>query len=513
LYKNTLLPVRGIQVIVTEVPAEMAFNINYLLNTNSTPSHEHRKDLQDFIFQLDEAILNTDEDISGINEQILAMQARILVLQTRRTGLVQQRKCYSSLLSPVRCLPVEIFGKIFVYATRDRPRHVLNISAVCQLWRDAALSTPMLWSTLEFGHHTTRRNMDNHINSWIERARSYPLSLVIRNRTCILDPVKTALTLLPNYKWKSISLDGDLEGILSILNELKFSDLEMLESFSLRPRFCDEIYLPDSLRYVPKLKTLLLAGNLKHLPQFVKFDTLPFPWRQLTSLTITFPCFDYGRDIILDILQACVNLEEFIKEGVFGGDKLANGSMITMNYLRKLHTHGTDKYLLSLKTPSIHEFATNYLDNYTDTVTGTDDYIDDYIKKNGSTLLKLIAPVSSIFVGTIPYLRSLVELELYDNEPGLSMMYNILSSLVVNPEKDIIPLPRLKVLEIICYATEDNHRMLIEVIDSRWWSDEEENARQKQGQRSLSRIKRCIFTDVRNELDMFQDMVRHADKF
>jgi hypothetical protein len=113
-----------------EVPTEMAFNVNYLLNTNSTPSHEHRKDLQDFIFLLDQAILNTDEDISGINEQILAMQARVLVLQTRRTRLVQQRKCYSSLLSPVRCLPIEIFGNIFVYATHDCPRHVLQDTTV-----------------------------------------------------------------------------------------------------------------------------------------------------------------------------------------------------------------------------------------------------------------------------------------------------------------------------------------------------------------------------------------------
>ena len=145
----------------------MAFNVDHLLNTNSTPSQIQQNDLRKFILQLDEAILNTDEDISGINEQILALQAKILILQTRRTQLVQQRRSYSRLLSPVpsRCLPIEIFGKIFVYATRDRPRHVLNISAVCQLWRAAALSTPMLWTTLELGHHTTRSNMENHIYS------------------------------------------------------------------------------------------------------------------------------------------------------------------------------------------------------------------------------------------------------------------------------------------------------------------------------------------------------------
>ncbi|KAF8814956.1 hypothetical protein BYT27DRAFT_7129468, partial [Phlegmacium glaucopus] len=134
-----------------EISTELAFDVDRLLNTNSTPSPEQRNNLQNFIHQFDEAILNADEDISAINEQILSMQNKIVVMQTRRAQLIQQRRGYSSLLSPVRCLPIEIFGKIFVYATRDSPRHVLNLSAVCQLWRYAALSTPVLWSTLELG--------------------------------------------------------------------------------------------------------------------------------------------------------------------------------------------------------------------------------------------------------------------------------------------------------------------------------------------------------------------------
>jgi hypothetical protein len=84
-------------------------------------------------------------------------------------------------------------------------------------------------------------------------------------------------------------------------------------------------------------------------------------------------------------------------------------------------------------------------------------------------------------------------------------MHKILRSLVVNPEMDpsTIPLPRLEALEIICHATEKNQRMFMKVIESRWWSDEEENARQKQGQRLLSRIKRSAFMNVRVELNMF----------
>ena len=475
----------------------MAINVDDLLNTNSPPSQVQRNHLQNVIFRL-------GEDISGINEQILAMQAKILVLQTRRTQLDQQRRCYSSLLSPVRCLPIEIFGQIFVYATCDRPKHVLNLSAVCQLWRYAALSTPMLWSTLKLGRHVSRRNIDNHIDSWIERARSYPLSLVIIDRYSFVDPVNIALPLITNHQLKSITLvsDDELERISSILGKLEFSNLEMLESLSLETRFCSKFTPPDALRYAPKLKTLNL-NTLYH----GKFETLPFPWRQLTSLTIT----SWGNpDIGVDILQACVNLEEFILDG-YGpceasyGDRSGPNDSITLNYLRKLHLQCNGRiFPLSLKTPSIQDFTINSKSGY---FLNLDFY--DYIEKNGSTLLKLsIAPVHSRLIESIPYFRSLVELKLYDDncndEP---MIFDILDSLVVElePEMDLstILLPRLEALEIVCHATERYQRMFMKVINSRWWSDEEENARQKQGRRSLSRIKRSVLMNVHSELNMF----------
>ena len=66
--------------------SEMAFNVDNLRNTNSTPSQEQLNNLQNFIRQLDEAILKTDENV---NEQILAIQAKILALKTSRTQLVQ----------------------------------------------------------------------------------------------------------------------------------------------------------------------------------------------------------------------------------------------------------------------------------------------------------------------------------------------------------------------------------------------------------------------------------------
>ena len=477
--------------------SEMAFNVDHLLNTNSTPSEEQRNSLQNAILQLDEDILNTDEDISDINEQIL-------VLQSKRAQLVQQRRRYSSLFSPVRCLPIEIFGIIFVYATRGRPRHVLNISAVCRLWRNAALHTPVLWSTLVLGHHMTRSNITDHIDSWIERADSYPLSLVIIKQDNSLDPVFSVLALITEHRWKSITLDSDDHTIILILNDFEFSDLEMFESLSLGPRFSFR-YLPENaLRYVPKLRTLSLKTVLP-----VSFDMLPYPWRQLTSLTMF-----WNNGIGPDILQACVNLEEFVVDGDgYAGEQLRgdtlvlglNDSRVTLNNLRKLHVYCFYKmFHVSLKTPSIRDFTL---------VTGASSLYSDfycYIDTFGSTLLKLsISPYQPRLVESFPYLRSLVELRLYDDNYDEDYEWNVtskvLGSLVVNPEMvpSAIPLPRLETLEIICLTTENNQKLFMKVIGSRWWSDEEEKAKQRQGWQSLSRIKRSVFMNVHTELDMF----------
>ena len=461
-----------VRIIIMEiVPTEMEFNVDHLLNTNSTPSQMQRNFLQNFIVQLD--------------EQILDMQSKILVLQTSCSQLLQQRKCYSRLLSPLRSLPIEIFGEIFMYATRDSPRHVLNLSAVCQLWRDAALRTPALWSTLELVDYKSKYNMDSHTDSWIKRALSYPLSLVIRHHDGFLNPVNTARTVLTNHKCRSITLDGD-KGILSILKELQFADLEMLESFSLLSQVPDssELSIPDALRYAPKLKTLVLHAYHS------AFDMLPFPWRQLTSLIIWF----MDIDMAADILRACVNLEQLIIK--YGDTDISRlNDSITLNYLRKLHTSSTyNEFLPFLETPSIQDFSIK--------TSGCiyDSGVYRFIENNGSTLLKLsIHFCETELLDVIPCLRSLLELELYDKHCQCGEeIHDILSSLVVKSKMDYstIPLPRLEALEIICHANEDIQRMFMKVIGSRCWSDEEENVRRKQGVRSLSRIKRFVLSYV-----------------
>ena len=88
-------------------------------STTSTQTRLPQEQRNILILQLDKDILNTNEDI---NEQILAMQAKILVLQTRRAP---SHSCSPKVYCQQFIVYLfEIFGIIFIYATRDRPRHV-----------------------------------------------------------------------------------------------------------------------------------------------------------------------------------------------------------------------------------------------------------------------------------------------------------------------------------------------------------------------------------------------------
>ena len=181
--------------------------------------------------------------------------------------------------------------------------------------------------------------MNNYIDSWVERAHSYPLSLVIsyRRQHGFLNPVYSVRvqTLITEHQFILITLDSDDTSISSILEDLERSNFEMLESFSLATRFYSKSSPPDALRYASKLRTLSLCAIYP-----ITFNALPIPWRQLTSLTIAF--WEYIKcnpDVSVDILRACVNLEEFIINGNCDGMETNASDLITLNHLRKLHTY------------------------------------------------------------------------------------------------------------------------------------------------------------------------------
>ncbi|KAJ7238809.1 hypothetical protein B0H12DRAFT_1136726 [Mycena haematopus] len=161
-------------------------------------------------------------------------------------------------------VPTEIFAVIFVltlppsrFVVPSRTATPLAVSAVCQRWREAALSTPLLWKSLFLDGTLGRTNKSGYVDfcrEWLSRAGSYPLSLSL-NASSSPDTAMPLLDLLRgrSQQWQDIELIlGDLPRILPFSR----ADYPLLEKISIVP---PNGGLLISLHDAPKLREVSLS--------------------------------------------------------------------------------------------------------------------------------------------------------------------------------------------------------------------------------------------------------------
>ncbi|KAJ6526629.1 hypothetical protein DFH09DRAFT_1285884 [Mycena vulgaris] len=132
-----------------------------LLQSNEAPLPTQAALVQD--------ILRTEEvTLSALGAEISALQFKLRILQKKHDNLTSEMNQLTRILSPIRRLPLEIIGEIFLYFspsshvdwqnTRKRHRVILpwELGQICRLWRTVALSLGQLWSVLDisFGRRT-----------------------------------------------------------------------------------------------------------------------------------------------------------------------------------------------------------------------------------------------------------------------------------------------------------------------------------------------------------------------
>ncbi|KAK1219773.1 hypothetical protein PQX77_017498 [Marasmius sp. AFHP31] len=114
-----------------------------VLNTNYSPSTEEQRSLRDLVLGPEEQIHRLDEEISR--------------LQAKRQTLQQFVDLHRALLSPFRRIPADIWRLVFIktlpenilgLCTRTTKSSPLLLTTVCRSWREIALSTPNLWTSI-----------------------------------------------------------------------------------------------------------------------------------------------------------------------------------------------------------------------------------------------------------------------------------------------------------------------------------------------------------------------------
>ncbi|KAF7359121.1 F-box domain-containing protein [Mycena sanguinolenta] len=238
-----------------------------------------------------------DSQLEHYDPEISRLKKILADLQARKARLQWYQECCSSIISPIRKLPPEVLGMIFLGCMGPEPNVIPVVGQVCRHWRDLVESTPRLWVNISVGRKrfTFHQRYVNMASLFLKRSLNRPLFISIRN------PADARLvTLVRRHadRWATLRLASTdnafynflgLDGALPMLEKL-----EILEGAS---RLANPEAIPIKIHHAPKLKHVVLKDG----PEY--WD---LPWTQLTRL-------EYDTSNVIDavyILRMCPHLEE-----------------------------------------------------------------------------------------------------------------------------------------------------------------------------------------------------------
>ncbi|KZP11476.1 hypothetical protein FIBSPDRAFT_756686, partial [Athelia psychrophila] len=117
-----------------------------LVDTNYALSPSQEQLVQD-------ALEKTKFNMSHIDNEIARVQAVLKELLHARKALQDYGEEHRPLLSPIRHLPSEMLGDIFLHSLPDDWKHDINHyrravmlpGQVCRRWREVAITTSKMW--------------------------------------------------------------------------------------------------------------------------------------------------------------------------------------------------------------------------------------------------------------------------------------------------------------------------------------------------------------------------------
>ncbi|KAF8892313.1 hypothetical protein CPB84DRAFT_1711062 [Gymnopilus junonius] len=166
-----------------------ASELGRLLRSNFSPTDSQKDEMDQLKTSLDKEARESDRLAVQKRAEILQHESTISRLREEVANLEEKAKkarnniaCASSLLSPIRVLPAEIMGEIFVACLDTEIRPVplpFVLCRVCTAWRAIARATPALWSKL-FIHKPMRfEALTKFATRWFSLSGELPLSLSV----------------------------------------------------------------------------------------------------------------------------------------------------------------------------------------------------------------------------------------------------------------------------------------------------------------------------------------------
>ena len=156
------------------------------LGTNYSPTNNQVAQIKEFLVQ-------PLSDLTALDEQVRAAQQALNALLAKQRKLKSQIDAHQALIHPIRRLPKELLQEIFLHclptahlpvmASAEAP---MLLTRVCRPWRDLALSTPTLWSSIhipiprgrtEREHAEVTQGRLRCVNWWLGLAKETRLAI------------------------------------------------------------------------------------------------------------------------------------------------------------------------------------------------------------------------------------------------------------------------------------------------------------------------------------------------
>ncbi|KAF8208712.1 hypothetical protein K438DRAFT_1812758 [Mycena galopus ATCC 62051] len=111
-------------------------------------------------------LLDQQAELSALGDEISQLESTLRALRRKHADLAAEMQKYSCILSPIRHVPPEIIGEIFLYFAPSAVhpsdfRHRSNLAVpvalpwklghICSQWRAISLSLGKLWAVLDLG--------------------------------------------------------------------------------------------------------------------------------------------------------------------------------------------------------------------------------------------------------------------------------------------------------------------------------------------------------------------------
>ncbi|KAJ7455918.1 hypothetical protein B0H11DRAFT_2066279 [Mycena galericulata] len=448
---------------------------------------------------LSTALLLAQSAATGVKERaqelIAESRANIARFESQIKDLERLRAREYSIIAalrlitaPVRTLPVELLGRIFLLALDPASnldgsavliKDVVLLSQVCKHWRKAALATPQLWARRLpiFSETRSGEPLLTATKIFLERAAPLPVPISLgpgydASAGANLAPLLDTLFAVP-HRWLSVTLSTKL---LATLAQIPAGTLTSLETLDLRSTPAS-----GEAELLPNVNIFLLAPRLRRVTLWHVKNTnmFPIPWSQLTNLALA----DYSPKVCLDVIVRCSTLVSATlhMSGWPESVSLTDTDTVTLEHLKNLEIHisntSSDEhftpFLQRLNLPSLTALKM-YGEYHSGVITWS--AMAFTLFQIRSPLIKHLqidhcALTSEDLQAVVHHALSLTHLEVYNCSNCIDDAF--LAGLRYYHHDPAPLVPKLEVLWLSSLRCDFEEWSLKDMVESRWWTEEE----------------------------------------